>query len=114
MTRTSLIAVLLAASCGTALAAGVPAASETPFAATELATFAEPWAMTFLPDGSLLVTEKAGKLKRRAVDGTIGEIDGVPQVVHRGQGGLGDVVLHPQFASNGFVYLSYAEADAAG
>lgn len=114
MTRNSLAVALFAATCSIAFAADVPKAAEKPFTATELGKFAEPWAMTFLPDGSLLVTEKAGRMKRRASDGSVGEISGVPQVVHRGQGGLGDVGLHPQFASNGYVYLSYAEGDAAG
>ena len=102
--------------------AAPPAAATTPiytggklppiqlFVSTEFARFAEPWAMTFLPDGRLLVTEKQGKLKvfdlasRQA-----SEISGVPTVAYGGQGGLGDVVLHPQFTSNRLVYLSYAE-----
>lgn len=81
-----------------------------PFVATEVATFDEPWAMTFLPDGRLLVTEKEGKLKLLDVASKrVGEISGVPAVDYGGQGGFGDVVLHPKFASNGLVYLSYAE-----
>lgn len=81
-----------------------------PFVATEVATFDEPWAMTFLPDGRLLVTEKEGRLKLLDVASKrVGEISGVPEVDYGGQGGLGDVVLHPKFASNGLVYLSYAE-----
>ena len=82
-----------------------------PFAATEFATFDEPWAMTFLPDGRLLVTQKTGELKLfDPATKKTGDIAGVPEVDHGGQGGFGDVVLHPQFASNGIVYLSYAEA----
>lgn len=84
----------------------------TPFTATPVGKFNEPWAMTFLPDGRLLVTEKRGQL--RLVDPTgAGEgtsISGVPEVDYGGQGGLGDVVLHPQFQSNSMVYFSYAEA----
>ncbi|MBA3487622.1 MAG: PQQ-dependent sugar dehydrogenase [Lysobacter sp.] len=83
-----------------------------PFTATPMGKFNEPWAMTFLPDGRLLVTEKRGQL--RLVDPTgSGEgatISGVPEVDYGGQGGLGDVVLHPQFQSNSMVYFSYAEA----
>ena len=85
------------------------------FKSTEIARFDQPWAMTFLPDGRLLVTEKPGKL--RLIDVAtkqIGEIIGVPTVAYGGQGGLGDVVLHPQFASNRLVYLSYAESGTGG
>jgi aldose sugar dehydrogenase len=82
-----------------------------PFSATPVATFDEPWAMTFLPDGRLLVTEKKGRLLVVTQDGaTAGEVSGVPEVDYGGQGGFGDVVLHPDFANNGAVYLSYAEA----
>jgi aldose sugar dehydrogenase len=85
------------------------------FVATPLAQFDEPWAMTFLPDGRLLVTEKRGKLKlldlgtRRA-----GDISGVPAVAYGGQGGFGDVILHPAHAQNSQVYLSYSEAGDGG
>ncbi|HSN70563.1 MAG TPA: PQQ-dependent sugar dehydrogenase, partial [Steroidobacteraceae bacterium] len=76
-----------------------------------VARFDEPWAMTFLPNGELLVTEKRGALKRVDVaTGRVGTISGVPEVDYGGQGGLGDVVLHPDFAKNRVVYLSYAEA----
>ncbi len=87
---------------------------DKPFTITEVAKFKEPWAMTFLPDGRLLVTEKKGALKLLGVEGRVGSISGVPTVSYGGQGGLGDVVLHPQFASNGLVYLSYAEAGDGG
>ena len=81
-----------------------------PFQATETATFDEPWAMTFLPDGSLLVTEKRGRLQHLDIaSGSKHEITGGPKVAYGGQGGFGDVVLHPDFASNQLVYLSYAE-----
>ncbi len=70
------------------------------FVATPVADFQEPWAMTFLPDGRLLVTEKKGALKLLDVDSKrVGNISGVPQVAYGGQGGFGDVILHPQFAS---------------
>jgi aldose sugar dehydrogenase len=91
------------------------AAGAKPFNATPVAAFDEPWAMTFLPDGRLLVTEKAGRL---LVVTTAGEksapVSGVPEVDYGGQGGLGDVVLHPDFAGNGVLYLSYAEAGEDG
>ena len=81
------------------------------FIATTLGQFDEPWALAFLPDGRVLITERGGKLKVHTPGGTDHNVVGVPEVVHGGQGGLGDVALHPQFASNGLVYLSYAEAD---
>jgi glucose/arabinose dehydrogenase len=89
-----------------------------PFTVETIASFNEPWALSFLPDGRLLVSERPGAL--RLVDVATGrgsEIAGVPEVVYGGQGGFGDVVPHPQFADNGLVYLSYAEkgdGDTAG
>lgn len=79
-----------------------------------IAEFDEPWAMAFLPDGRILVTEKRGKLLILFPDGSKGEIAGVPKVSYGGQGGFGDVVLHPRFAENGLVYLSFAEPGAGG
>jgi glucose/arabinose dehydrogenase len=80
------------------------------FVATPMAKFDKPWAMTFLPDGRLLVTEKEGALKVHTIGGKTGDISGVPKVAYGGQGGFGDVVLHPDFASNQLVYMTYAEA----
>lgn len=94
----------------TPAAAATPAAT-LPFQVTAVGRFQAPWAMTFLPDGRLLVTEKAGVLRLfDPATGTTGTVAGTPEVDHGGQGGLGDVVLHPSFAGNGQVYLSYAEA----
>ena len=116
---------LLALACTTtfliAFASGCDAQEKPPlpFQSTQMGQFKEPWAMTFLPDGRLLVSEKKGALKLVALgatfaDSKIGDISGVPTVAYGGQGGFGDVVLHPQFASNGRVYLSYAEAGDDG
>lgn len=81
------------------------------FVSTPVASFDEPWAMSFLPDGRLLVTEKKGRLIVVTQDGVkSAPIAGVPDVDYRGQGGFGDVVVHPDYASNGLVYISYAEA----
>jgi glucose/arabinose dehydrogenase len=81
-----------------------------PFSATPRATFSEPWAMTFLPDGSALVTEKRGALKHVNVKtGEMHDITGVPKVAYGGQGGFGDIILHPDYEQNGIVYISYAE-----
>ena len=101
-------------------AAAAPAAEGdaiegVPFASTVVATFNEPWALAFLPDGSLLVTEKSGVLKHVTLPGgEAREIPGVPEVAYAGQGGLGDVMPHPQFAQNGLVYFTYAEDGDGG
>ncbi|MFV8816912.1 PQQ-dependent sugar dehydrogenase [Haliea sp. E17] len=108
---TSLLLSLVAALSLSACAAEAP---DHPFAVTVKADFDQPWAMTFLPDGRLLVTEKAGTLKLYDDAGVIGEVAGVPDVAFSGQGGLGDVVLHPDFGRNSLVYLSYAEKGAGG
>jgi glucose/arabinose dehydrogenase len=69
----------------------------------------QPWSLAFLPDGRMLVTEKAGRL-RLVVQGKLDPkpIDGLPQVTVHGQGGLHDVALHPDFSKNSLVYLAYA------
>ncbi|MEZ4701423.1 MAG: PQQ-dependent sugar dehydrogenase [Rhodothermales bacterium] len=69
-----------------------------------------PWGMAFLPDGRLLVTERTGQLRIVGTDGAVSEpVAGVPDVCVCGQGGLLDVQLHPQYAQNGWLYLSYAD-----
>ncbi len=70
---------------------------------------AHPWSMAFLPDGSMLVTERAGRL-RLIRNGALAPqpIAGVPKVHTGGQAGLFDVVLHPHFAQNQLLYLTYA------
>lgn len=74
-----------------------------------------PWGMQFLPDGRMLVTERPGRLRIVDVKGVISApIAGVPPVFANGQGGLLDVALDPGFASNGRIYLSYAEPRGAG
>ena len=101
----------LAAAMAVCTGATAPAfAQSLPFTVTEVADFDIPWAIAFLPDGRMLVTEQRGMLKLYRPGGASVDIRGVPEVSWFGQGGLGDVVLHPDFASNGLVYLSYAEA----
>ena len=71
---------------------------------------ARPWAIDFLPDGRMIVTERPGRLRLVTPDGRVSDpIAGVPEVDARGQGGLLDVTLHPEFAANRLVYLTYAE-----
>jgi glucose/arabinose dehydrogenase len=82
-----------------------------PFRIEEIADLDQPWAMTFLPDGRMLITEKAGQLLMLSADGKQRKtVTGTPAVMSQGQGGLMDVVLHPRFAKNRMVYLSYSEA----
>ena len=68
-----------------------------------------PWSLAFLPDGQMLVTERAGRLRLVSQDFKLNPkpIDGLPEVVAQGQGGLFDVVLHPQYAQNGWIYWAY-------
>jgi glucose/arabinose dehydrogenase len=81
------------------------------FSVEELARFDAPWAMTFLPDGRLLISEKGGTLRLLDLaENRSGTISGVPEVAEVPQAGLGDVVTHPDFASNQMIYISYAEA----
>jgi glucose/arabinose dehydrogenase len=89
-------------------------AQPAPFEATVLADFDEPWALAFLPDGRILVTEKRGRLVLWSGADDSSEISGVPAVSYGGQGGFGDVVVHPDFAENRLVYFSYAESGPPG
>ncbi len=83
--------------------------------AESFGTFNEPWAMTFLPSGDLLVTEKMGRLRKvRMDDRSSVLVKGVPKVAYGGQGGLGDIILHPQYKDNHWIYLSYADQDVSG
>ena len=71
-----------------------------------------PWAMAFLPDGGVLITERPGTLRLLRTPGGLSKpLSGVPKVAARGQGGLLDVALSPDFAKDRYVYLSYAESD---
>ena len=115
-TAAGLVAASLLGACASASMARdaftVEGSAGTVLEARALADFDAPWAMTFLPGGRALVTEKAGSLVLVGADGArLGTIDGVPDVRPDGQGGLGDVVPHPDFADNSLVYLSYAERD---
>ena len=72
-----------------------------------------PWGFVFLPDGALLITEKAGKLIHFK-DGVKTNIDGLPEVYLRGQGGLMDIELHPNYSENGWLYITYSSSDGEG
>jgi glucose/arabinose dehydrogenase len=106
MLRTAVFTILLFSASG-----ALAQEADLPFEVTPVATFNEPWAMTFLPDGRLLVTEKRGRLYLVSQDGDKSRpVEDVPDVAYRGQGGLGDVIVHPDFENNALIYLSYAES----
>ncbi|HEM46012.1 MAG TPA: PQQ-dependent sugar dehydrogenase, partial [Alphaproteobacteria bacterium] len=74
-----------------------------------------PWGLAFLPDGRMLVTERPGRLRIVTGDGRLSDpVRGVPPVFARGQGGLLDVALDPDFDTSGLVYLSFAEPGRGG
>jgi glucose/arabinose dehydrogenase len=74
-----------------------------------------PWGLAFLPDGRMLVTERPGRLRIVEKDGALSEsLLGVPDVYAKGQGGLLDVALDPDFEKSRFVYLSYSEPGKGG
>ncbi|WP_299123405.1 PQQ-dependent sugar dehydrogenase [uncultured Winogradskyella sp.] len=72
-----------------------------------------PWGFTFLPDASILINEKSGKLIHFK-NGTKTEVTGLPEVYVRGQGGLMDIILHPDYKENGLIYFSYASSEGEG
>lgn len=114
------IAIALALLAPQAVAQAVrsltPPAVEFPGRVTEVARGLEhPWGLAFLPDGRLLVTERPGRLRIVARDGSLSQaLDGVPRVAAGGQGGLLDVVLDPRFADNRLIYLSFSEPGEGG
>ncbi|MCB1755629.1 MAG: PQQ-dependent sugar dehydrogenase [Gammaproteobacteria bacterium] len=74
-----------------------------------------PWSLAFLPDGRMLVTERSGRLQLLDADGgVIGSVAGLPPVAVRGQGGLLDVAVHPDFARNQLIYLSWVARGEGG
>ena len=77
--------------------------------ATLLTGLENPWSVAFLPDGRMLITERAGRLRLVSADFKLDPkpIEGLPEVVSHGQGGLFDVVLHPQYAQNAWIYWAY-------
>jgi aldose sugar dehydrogenase len=130
MNRLSLACALVLSACGSgsdaapqadpAITTAQPPAAK-PFNETAVATFDEPWAMAFLPGrgvaltGMALVAERRGRLW--LIDTKTGQrtpVSGTPKVDYGGQGGLGDVIVHPDFAGNGLIYLSWVEPGPGG
>jgi glucose/arabinose dehydrogenase len=105
------LAAFLLIACATACAAAeIFTSSAHRFRIETVADGLEhPWAVAKLPDGDFLVTERAGRVLRIGKDGTKTPVDGVPEVVVKGQGGLLDLALHPQYEENGWIYLAYAK-----
>lgn len=108
------LAALLYVMAGIPGAGAVDASFRTEKGNIQVTTLAKglkrPWAIDFLPDGRLIVTEKHGQLRLVGRDGSLSRpIAGVPQVDGHGQGGLLDVTVHPDFANNRLIYLSYSE-----
>ncbi|TGG96105.1 PQQ-dependent sugar dehydrogenase [Natronospirillum operosum] len=73
-----------------------------------------PWSLAFLPSGDILVTERPGRLQVVRDGERYTEVSGLPQVSAQGQGGLLDIALHPDFADNGWLYMSYAAETSDG
>ena len=119
MTRTALAAVLSLTLVQPACAGDEPLTVATERGKVRVVTVAQglqhPWGMAFLPDGRVLVTEKPGRLRIVTAQGKVGAaLRGVPAVDADGQGGLLDLALDPDFDTNRFVYVSYAEPRQGG
>lgn len=71
-----------------------------------------PWGMAFLPNGDMLITERSGSLYRFSGGRLSAPIEGLPPVISKGQGGLLDICLHPQYEKNGWIYISYSSPNA--
>ena len=109
--RYSVYLVCILAIAANAAAQQIVQSEEHTFRVEAFATgLGVPWGLAFLPDGRLLVTEREGRLRIVGTDGAVSPpIDGVPKVLAKGQGGLMDVALHPQYAETGWIYLSYSD-----
>ncbi len=122
MRSAALLALLACAGCGTSesnASVATTAGSTVQAGDLEVTTVAEglehPWGLAFLPDGRMLVTERSGQLRVVDASGALSApVRGVPEVRARGQGGLLDVALDPQFATEPWVYLSYSEPGEGG
>jgi len=117
----ALLVTALCSACQSEGAAQTEAGKDRPFKITEIASFSTPWALEFLPGSGVpktnmaLLTEKEGRLWLVDVtNGNRAQVSGVPAVHVAGQGGLGDVMPHPDFAGNQRIYLSFVEGGPGG
>jgi aldose sugar dehydrogenase len=112
----SSVAIVVAASAASPAAAQTYTSSAGNLTVETVARgLANPWALAFLPDGRLLVTERAGRMRILAKDGKLSPaLAGVPAVFARSQGGLHDVVLDRSYAQNNTIYFCFAESASGG
>lgn len=115
----AMLFLLLGSGCAGAVDGALPTESGEIAVTTVTGDLSHPWAIAFLPDGGpdggMLVTERAGRLRHVSTEGALSPpLAGVPAVDARGQGGLLDVALDPRFAENRLVYLAFSEAGAGG
>jgi aldose sugar dehydrogenase len=111
----SALAAPLVLRSGGARAAAFPSSAGGLRVDTVTSGLNHPWGLAFLPGGDFLVSERDGALRRIGADGRLfPPLKGLPAVAARGQGGLLDVALHPDFSRNGLVYFTYAEPGPGG
>jgi len=109
-----LIFTLTAVSCSGQPDIDVVDTSESYEIETVVTGIAVPWGMIWLPDGSMLITNRSGELYR-SENGSLGDpLNGLPEVNAFGQGGLMDLELHPDYEKNGWIYISYASPEGGG
>ncbi|MBX9451549.1 MAG: PQQ-dependent sugar dehydrogenase [Mesorhizobium sp.] len=95
-------------------AGGRTASDRLPFAAEAVADFDRPWAIAFLPDGRMLVTEKPGRIFLVTREGAKIDLGNVPDVLASGQNGMLDIAVAPDFETNSAIYFTYVEPDEGG
>jgi glucose/arabinose dehydrogenase len=111
----TLLLVLLSTAAQAQVNAGEKAPEASlPFTMTQVATFNLPWRIAFLPDGRMLITEKVGPLWLVTQEGEKTPVGNVPAVLHQGQGGMLGVYVSPDYATDGSIYLTYAEPADTG
>lgn len=104
-------AALLALACGASAGAATTGALATEVVVADVKV---PWGMVWLPDGDMLVTERRGELLRVREGKVVASVSGLPDVHVKGQGGLLDIELHPDHASNSWLYLTYSSPEGQG
>ena len=106
--------VMLSTSCAQKSDSGIKTPKSIDFTIEKVVEgIQNPWGMAFLPNGSILITEKVGKILSFK-EGELTEIENLPKIYVRGQGGLMDIELHPNYIDNGWLYLSFASSEGNG